>query len=441
MSGPLRVAFFFVSFAPSVNGVVTVYRHVLEHLRKRDAALLLFVPPGSVSTWPGAEVIVCPGFAIPGAAGYSVPFPPRDLDAALARFRPDVVHVVDPFGLNPLGILAIESARRMRIPLVVGYHTHYPLYARAYGTPFGEDLLTRMLADQCARADLVLAPTSFIRDLLAAHGVDRVALWPGGVDIECFHPSAASPALRERILAHATHVTGVRPRFVVASTARLYPEKNLAFLCRLLSGQHDFALAVAGDGPERAALEALLPSATFLGNLPHRELASLAASADVVAVPSLTEVQGLVASEALACGTPAVVARAGGLPEAIEQGVTGEAVEPGSAAAFLRALHRWAGAGPETARACRAKGTQLTWEPLLASLVDHYHDLAQRGRIDRPARRMGMGDVVPRLLGAYGTFAFRTHPIAFHAALWQPALERWTGARRRLRARRSSHDD
>jgi len=75
-----------------------------------------------------------------------------------------------------------------------------------------------------------------------------------------------------------------------------------------------------------------------LGQVPWQELVSLYQRASVCVVPSHYESFGLAALEAMACGVPVVAARAGGLPEIIEDGMTGLLVTAGDAAALAKAI-------------------------------------------------------------------------------------------------------
>jgi glycosyltransferase involved in cell wall biosynthesis len=75
-----------------------------------------------------------------------------------------------------------------------------------------------------------------------------------------------------------------------------------------------------------------------LGHVPWHELVSLYREASVCAVPSHYESFGLVALEAMACGVPVVAARAGGLPEIIEDGMTGLLVPAGDTPALAKAI-------------------------------------------------------------------------------------------------------
>src|SRR5208283_56777 len=92
-----------------------------------------------------------------------------------------------------------------------------------------------------------------------------------------------------------------------------------------LQAMPEARLALVGDGPHRKSLQhhfAGLP--VFMSGFLHgEELAGAYASSDVFVMPSRTETLGLVILEAMSSGLPVVAARAGGIPELIEEGVSG----------------------------------------------------------------------------------------------------------------------
>jgi glycosyltransferase involved in cell wall biosynthesis len=104
------------------------------------------------------------------------------------------------------------------------------------------------------------------------------------------------------------------------------------------------ALEVAGDGPERAGLEALAGERApgqvrFHGRLPKQRLLELVRSAAVVAVPSRWhENQPMAVLEAFACGVPVVTTDLGGLPELVEPGRDGAVVAADDPQALAKAL-------------------------------------------------------------------------------------------------------
>ena len=124
----------------------------------------------------------------------------------------------------------------------------------------------------------------------------------------------------------------------MVTAGRLVRKKGIEYLidaARLLAATHPgLHLLIAGEGDlwnELAAQAAAAAPArvTLLGNQSQDRIARLIAAADVVAVPSVRDDAGNVdglpnfALEALASGTPVVASRAGGLPQTIDDGVTG----------------------------------------------------------------------------------------------------------------------
>lgn len=81
---------------------------------------------------------------------------------------------------------------------------------------------------------------------------------------------------------------------------------------------------VAGDGPERRPLQSRLgENATFLGSVPYEEMPAVYDAMDAFVLPSHTEGLPRTVLEAQASGTPVIATRVGGVPEVIENGVTG----------------------------------------------------------------------------------------------------------------------
>jgi glycosyltransferase involved in cell wall biosynthesis len=157
-------------------------------------------------------------------------------------------------------------------------------------------------------------------------------------------------------------------------------------------------LVIAGDGDLRADLErraAPLGTRVLLGNQAQDEIGRLAAAADVVAVPSVHDeagnVDGLpnVALEALATGTPVVASRVGGLPQAIEDGVTGLLVPEQDARALADALGRLLRDRPLARRlgtsAREAVTRRFGWPHVAERLETIYDAVATR----RPLSRAG----------------------------------------------------
>jgi glycosyltransferase involved in cell wall biosynthesis len=178
-----------------------------------------------------------------------------------------------------------------------------------------------------AQADAVVVPSRF------AHGRLREL----GAPLPWERVHVVAPPVRE-LSGGSTADAGVHA--LVAG--RLAPEKGVDVAidaCRAAGTP----LVVAGDGPERRALEALARGGDvrFTGSLSAAGLRDLRRSASLAVVPSRSaETFGLAAAEAMAAGLPVVGSRAGALPELLADDCL---VTPGDVNALATAIGRWSG--------------------------------------------------------------------------------------------------
>jgi glycosyltransferase involved in cell wall biosynthesis len=169
--------------------------------------------------------------------------------------------------------------------------------------------------------------------------------------------------------------TNDRP--IVGYAGRLVTLKGVDVLLRAAATLPGLRVEVAGDGPERSRLEAIDPSATFLGWQPR--LDDLLARWDLFALPSREEAFGIAALEAMAAGRPVVATRVGGLPELIDDGLTGLLVPPDDPPALAAALASLAADPARRARmgeAGRARAaTHFAPERMVAAVASLYDQL------------------------------------------------------------------
>ncbi|MFD4366448.1 glycosyltransferase family 4 protein [Rhodococcus sp. NPDC058521] len=118
----------------------------------------------------------------------------------------------------------------------------------------------------------------------------------------------------------------------------------IAALPRIRRSHPGTTLSIAGEGTqfewlsELARTHRVTRSVTFLGNLDHLELLGWLHGADAIVLPSRYEPFGIIALESAAAGTPLVASTAGGLGEAVVDGVTGMSFEPGDVAGLTSAV-------------------------------------------------------------------------------------------------------
>ena len=369
----MSVAIFTETALPSVNGVVRRLDASLRLLVEAGDEVLLFAPAGGPARWQGVEVVPAPCFPLPMYPELAVGMPRPALRARLARFRPDLVHVVNPAVLGAGGIL---YARMVGAPVLASFHTHLPQYLRHYGLGRLEPLAWDVLRSLHNQAALNLCISRPVADELVAQGIERVAVgWRGGVDSELFHPSRATAAMRERLSA------GHPRQPLLVYVGRLGAEKGIELLREVLARVPGARLAIVGDGPHRATLERHFAGApvTFAGYLSGVELAGAVASADLMVFPSRTDTLGLVLLESMAAGTPVVAADSGGIPEVVDHGSSGLLFAPGDADSAAAAVRRLLDDGVARERlrvAGRRQAEAWSWPAGVADLRRWYRAAA-----------------------------------------------------------------
>ncbi len=320
-----------------------------------------------------------PVVSLPGPFHY--PFF-RGLGAALARDRPDLVHV-HTFGTHHVAV-ARRYGRRTRTPFVLTAHFH-PIWSIEGGWIRHRirGFYDRRLADPIVRdAARVIVQTHEEERLLRLLGLrlPPVAIIPPGYSP--LPPPPAAGAFRA-----AARIDGPYLLFVgrLASNKGLLPLLE-AFAPLARDDPAATLLLVGADGGMRAAVEArrralgLHNRVRILGHLADDALlADAYRGARLVVLPSDYEAFGLVLLEALAQGTPVVASRVGGIPEFVEDGRAGLLVPPGDVPALAAALRRlWD--DPALARRLGAFGRdevvpRYSWEQVVDRLVDVYHEV------------------------------------------------------------------
>ncbi|MGH1465072.1 MAG: glycosyltransferase [Cognatishimia sp.] len=128
------------------------------------------------------------------------------------------------------------------------------------------------------------------------------------------------------------------------SVGRLAAVKGLPILLQALVKLPKYALTVIGDGPDRSALEqqaqdlGLANRVTFLGYKSQSEVADSLRQHDIFVLPSFAEGVPVVLMEAMAAAMPVVTTQIAGIPELVENGVSGLLVPPGDIQALTDAL-------------------------------------------------------------------------------------------------------
>lgn len=328
-----HVAAFTDTYLPTVNGVTYTIRTWRERWERRGGRMDVVYPRADEHTPESGEHAVR-SVAFPFYDGFRVGAPtvPDAVD------NPDVVHAHTPFGV---GLGGLRLAREAECPLVASYHTPTAEYAGYLAEGWLLDAVARTGNAYerwfLGRADRVIAPSETVREDLMARNVGPVSVVPNGVDIDRFAPTD-STAFRDR---YDLPTEGTKP--LVGYTGRHGFEKRLVDLVDAVRGM-DVTLVLGGDGPARKTLQQQASEAGvdahFLGFLDREELHEFYSALDVFAFPSPIETEGLVAQEAMACGTPVVGVDSGALTETIDDGETGYHFPVDDTDGFREALDR-----------------------------------------------------------------------------------------------------
>lgn len=297
---------------------------------------------------------------------------------AAASASPDVIH------LHQLDDPDVVAALRIKAPVVVSAHgytactagVHYFRPGQECARPHGPGCIPNLALRGCAHvrdprplppsyrqttralaalrgADLAVAYSHAVERHLAVNGVTRRAVIPLFVTLAP-HPPHPMPGPHEPRPTHETHEPpppcepqgegnhSATRRVLFAG--RVVKPKGLGVLIRAMRGV-DAELVVCGDGMQLPAMRRLARRVGverrvhFRGWLDAEQLAQELANASVVAIPSLwPEPFGLVGIEALAAGRPVVASLTGGIPDWLQDGVTGIGVQPGDVRGLARAL-------------------------------------------------------------------------------------------------------
>lgn len=322
----------------------------------------------------------------------------REIDALVASFAPDVIHV---HNTHPLISPSLYwAAARAHVPVVQTLHNFRLLCPQGMllrerrvcedcvGRVPWRGVVHRCYRDSAAQSAVVAATVTLqraagtwsrrVRRYIALNDFCRDVFVRGGLPAERI---AVKPNFVE------VPAPGEGPRSGGLFVGRLSVEKGVGVLADALARCPELGVDVIGSGEGEAEL-ARRPNARLQGFLPLPQILARMRAASWLVLPSLWyENFPRTIVEAFACGLPVIASRLGALPELVDDGVTGLLFAPGSAEDLARAM-RWADAHPDDmarmGRAARARYDALyTPERNLQMLNRIYADAIAEERASR----------------------------------------------------------
>jgi len=385
----LRIGIFSNCYQPVINGVVRSISVFRDELIRQRHTVYVFAPEarGYEDQEPG--ILRYRAVEITHPTVFSLPIPfSRSISKLIPHLHLDVIHSQHPVAL---GSAAAHQARRLRIPLVFTYHSHYETYAPYI--PFNQRMvksLTReVVSSYLERCQRVIVPSESIRAIVGEEYPDvasRSVIIPTPVDLSVYEHLDPEP-IRARY--------GLGESFTFFVVTRLALEKGLMELLRafalLAKERPEARLLMIGDGPLRNDLagqaEALgLAGRVILaGAVPFEQVPQHLAAADAFAYASLNETQGLAIVEAMAAGLPVVAMDAPGVRDTVADGVSG-LLTPPDEASLAEGMRRLMDDGPLRARlsaGARAAAAQYAVPDATQRLLGVYEEAIARGRASK----------------------------------------------------------
>lgn len=299
-----------------------------------------------------------------------VPLAPKtemDLGAAwrlsrvIRQLQPDIVHAHDPHGVA-MAALALSMSTQPKTPPLVA--------ARRVDFRLGRNALSRWKYRQVA---CFLCASEAIRQLLLRDGVPPARAVTVHEGIDASKVDAAPPAELHQELWLPHHAP------IVGNVAALVPHKGQRYLvdaaAEVLRHEPDARFIIAGEGELREPLEQqirhlhLEKHVMLAGFRP--DVLSLHRAFDIFVMSSVTEGLGTSLLDAMAAGKPVVATRTGGIPEVVEDLVTGILVPPRDTRAMAGALITLLGDADLRARMGAAGLARVEAEFTAERMVEH----------------------------------------------------------------------
>ncbi len=295
----------------------------------------------------------------------------------------------------------VQLARQFNTPHAVMFHTLGEVKNRARISE--QEPRRRIVHERLAvrRADAVVTASEHERALLSRYygaREEQMVTIPCGIDLELFQPRDRAESRRELGLDPAAPI--------LLWVGRLEKLKGVDILIEALSqvevpgaqllivGGDDHAAELKQELVEQAAAAGLADRVRFEGAVPHDALPAYYSAADVCVMPSYYESFGLAAVEAMACGTPVVASRVGGLISTVTDGVTGYLIPwrcPEPFAEKLEVLLRNPELRANFSRAARASVQKYRWSTVALAMTRLYDRLEAERRVAEGRRYESFG--------------------------------------------------
>jgi len=345
------------------SGSGTYTRNIAVHLTKKGHEVAVILPENTTEYAKVPDVKLFPVYFkyeenIEGMLPFNFPCfttHPRSTKT-FYDMTEDEIHLY----LTAFEKVVTETAKSFKPDIIHGQHiwllswlaikTEIPYIVTAHGTDLmgykkGENF--RKYADETARGAKKIITISndndeLVRELFP-HSADKAVFMQNGYDTERFYPEPTTNSkieemfnikLKKKLVLFVGKLAHFKGIDILIEALRLYESEYPNEIVSIIAGAGELESAL-----KKQAADAKLDSLHFLGHLNSTQLRELYSTADVSIVPSRREPFGLVAIEALACGSPVIATNQGGLTDIITDDV-GTLVEVEDAKGLAAAIRK-----------------------------------------------------------------------------------------------------
>lgn len=333
----MKIAYLAQIYPPMISGQAVATQRLAEGMAARGHSVLVIAASEHGSPYieeqGNLRVLRLRSFNNPFQMGQSIMlWPWQQIYAELLRFNPDIVHVHDALHSAIAGIYA---KRGRKVQTVMTTHQLPWFISDFIPVPTSlQKMVDRALWGYaywlCRQFHMVIAPTRTIAEVIREQTGHIPYTISNGMDLEAFHPQAATPDERQILCAKY----GLDPRLpIILHVGQLNVQKQVDIVVRAAAQvmqNTNAQLLVIGDGKQRKALIRLAHNldihkrSVFPGYVSAPDhLSAVYRLGSVFVTASEIETQGLVLLEAMASGLPVVAVRATCIPEIVHDGTNG----------------------------------------------------------------------------------------------------------------------
>lgn len=323
----MRIGIITECFDPTLNGV-TVSIHSFAEILSQKHEIFILAPATRGFIDAQKNIYRYPSTTLfsPNDYPIALPFLKPSVTKEFKKLNLDIIHA--QHSLGPLSALGLKLSRQLDIPIVHTYHTLLEEYVHwKVGKNFGKWFVKTRSTNFCNNCSQIVTPSNAMKKIILDYGVKTpIETIPTGINLADLNSPFSRHELNQKWQIP-------EDKKILLYLSRVASEKNLDFLLDAIAlmqkHRHDFHLVLVGGGKELPAYKnkiakmGLQEVITMTDKQPKNIANRFFGAADLFVFPSITETQGIVISEAMAAGIPAVAVNKMGPTDIIKDGEDG----------------------------------------------------------------------------------------------------------------------